>query len=117
MSDTNETRETETWAQMHAPRGGWRPLRRDGQEYEQTCRRGHKYESDSPEPQCPTCAAVFTEVDIEAEMSAFRAQNRSIDAAFGMVIVLAILSVFAWCLWSGIEAQGRIDDAQEVQRW
>lgn len=117
MSDVinNET-ETQTWAQLHALRGGYRPLRRDGHEYEQTCRRGHKYESDNPEPQCPTCAAVFTDVDIEAGMSAFRAQDKR-TTWLGLVMSVLLLSVFAWCLWSGIEEQGRIDDAQEVQRW
>ena len=110
MSDTNKTNETKTWAQLYALRGGWRQPRRDGQEYEQTCRRGHVYESDAPEPRCPTCESVFAGVDVESKMPSYRMQD-----AIGVAIIIIILSFFTWCLWSGIEEKGRIDETNSVQ--
>ena len=115
MSDTNETNETKTWAQLYALRGGWRPLRRDGHEYEQECGHGHKYQSDSPKPTCPICPHVFAEVDIEAERSAFRRQDRRMNW-FGMLVIIAALWLFAWALCGGLEAQGKIDGIQEVRQ-
>jgi len=110
MSDViNNENETQTWAQLYALRGGWREPRRDGHEFSQTCRRGHAYESDNPEPRCPTCESVFTEADFERE--AFRAQDRRVNW-WGFAVSVLILSLFAWALWSGVDEQGRVDDSK-----
>jgi hypothetical protein len=95
------------FSQLHSLRGGYRPLRRDGHEWEQVCRRNHHYESNSAEPRCPTCETLFAEADVVGE----RAAQRRSDNWVGLLITLLVLSLFAWALHGGVEEQGRIDEA------
>ena len=81
--------------------------------YAQICGMGHRYETDSREPRCPTCATVFA--DIEEEQAAFRRTDRIVLWLAQSAIIIAVLLAVGWAFGSSLEPQADYQ-AREIER-